>query len=100
MEELYVNKVLKKEIESLELIIKNLKHEMRNTYIFACDSVWNCENCLEIDGVERSLVAEYDYGENSRVISRWMECEKCGWNDKQPGIIKKYVYDSKFLKRQ
>lgn len=85
-------------LKRLEMKLRNLEHEIRNTYVYSCDSVWHCGRCFNTDGVIRSLEAEYEYGENSRIISRWMECEKCGWHDKQPGIIKKYVYESKFLK--
>lgn len=96
MEDQFEIENLKKENEHLKLKIKNLEHEMQNTYVYSCDSIWNCKPCMEKDGIKRSLEAEYEYGENSKRISRWMECRYCGFNDKLPGILKRYVYKSKF----
>lgn len=87
---------LKKEIEKLELKYEKLEHEHRHTYVFDCPSIWECEECLRKDGVKRDLEAEYDRDQNQKITSRWMECKECGWNDKMPGIIKKYLYKSEF----
>lgn len=87
---------LKEENERLKLMLKNLEHEIRNTYVYSCESIWDCKPCMEKDGVRRSLEAEYEFGENLKKISRWMQCAHCGWNDKLPGIVKRYVYKSKF----
>lgn len=96
MENLKLIRSLKKELELTHLKIKNLQCELQNTYVYECDSVWNCGECLKRDGEKRDLEAQYEYGENAKKITRWMECKFCGWNDKLPGIIKKYIYKSVF----